>query len=87
MTYDPDAADAKAVERQARLEIEAMGEIDHPMRETLAELAYTLARRVEDPDERQPAAVAKELRAVIADLYDAAVDPTDPLGDDLSEPV
>jgi hypothetical protein len=87
VTYDGEAPMAGAVERQVRLDIDAMGDVDHPMAESLAEMAYSLARRLEDPEEKSPAAVAKELRAVLADLADAATDPEDPLGDELSEPV
>lgn len=59
----------------------------HPMGEALAEVALNLANRLDDPDEKAPAAVAKELRATLVELAGGAVDDDDDLADELSAPV
>jgi hypothetical protein len=59
----------------------------HPMGEALSEVARNLASRLDDPDEKAPAAVAKELRATLLALAERAVDDDDDLDAQLSAPV
>lgn len=48
----------------------------------LVAIALELARRLDDPDEKSPAPVAKELRAVLADLAVVkAEEERDPIAD------
>lgn len=58
----------------------------HPMGESLAQVALELARRLDDPDERAPAAVAKELRATLIELAEGIVDDADDFAAGLSAP-
>lgn len=59
----------------------------HPMGESLAAIAESLAARLDDPDEKSPAAVAKELRATLLALAEGVVDDDDDLDALLSSPV
>jgi hypothetical protein len=59
----------------------------HPMGEALAEMAFTLARALDDGAGLATAAVNRELRANLMELSRLAVDDGDDLADELSTPV
>jgi hypothetical protein len=74
------------VERKVREDIAALMSA-HPMGESLAEMAYALARVLDNGAGLATAAVNRELRANLLELSSLAVDDDDELADDLSAPV
>ena len=75
-----------SVSEQVRNDIAAIVTA-HPMGEALAAIAYNLAARLDDPDEKAPAAVAKELRATLLELAEGVTDDDDDLDALLSTPL
>ena len=76
-TYGP-------VETKARADVAALMST-HPMGETLAEMAYNLARSLDNGAGLAVAAVNRELRETLEDLAEMGVD-SDDLVDRLSTP-
>ena len=74
------------VEHRVRQDVAALVSA-HPMGEALAELAYTLARALDEGAGMATAAVSRELRAALADLTSMAVSDDDDLDAQLSTPV
>lgn len=74
-----------SVERQVRADVAALGTITHRTGDALAELAYALGRRMDNPEEKSPAQVSKELRLTLAELAQGAP-VEDDLEDELSTP-
>jgi hypothetical protein len=75
-----------AIEAQVRADVEALV-TEHAMGESLAELAFMLARRLDDRAGTKDLAVAgisKELRETLVELAGMGVDTDDDLGDALS---
>lgn len=72
------------VERQVRADVGAMITV-HPAGESLAEMSYALARRIDAGADGMPA-LNRELRANLAELSRLAVDDADDLADELSVP-
>jgi hypothetical protein len=73
------------VERKVRADVAALMTA-HPMGESLAEMAFTLARTLDDGAGLAVAAVNRELRANLMELSRLAVDDSDDLADELSVP-
>ncbi|HEY5985589.1 MAG TPA: hypothetical protein VIV12_04285 [Streptosporangiaceae bacterium] len=73
------------MERKVRADIAALMTA-HPMGEALAELAYTLARSLDDGAGLAAAAVSRELRNNLTELARLAVDDGDDFADELSAP-
>lgn len=76
-----------AIEAQVRADVEALI-TEHPMGESLAEMAFRLARMLDDPSAKELAAagISKELRETLVELAAMGVDGDDDLGDALSVP-
>lgn len=74
------------VEAKVRGDVEALIST-HPMGEALAEMAFTLARTLDDGAGLAVAAVNRELRANLVELARLGVDGDDDLDDELSTPV
>lgn len=74
------------VERKVRADVDALI-TGHPMGEGLAELAFTLARTLDDGAGLAVAAVSRELRATLNDLAGMVLDDDDDLEAQLSTPV
>ena len=72
------------VERMVRKDVAALMTA-HPMGEALAEMAYTLARSLDDGAGLATAAVSRELRANLVELAKMGVDDDD-LDESLSTP-
>lgn len=76
-----------AIEMQARAEVEALTS-SHPMKDTLAEMAFTLARTLDRGAGLAVAAVNRELRANLVELARLAVTGDDEdLDSELSTPI
>ena len=73
------------VERKVRADVAALMSA-HPMGEALAEMAFALARQLDQGAGLATAAVNRELRANLMELSRLAVDGDDDLGDELSVP-
>ena len=86
MTDSPGAEEHAygAVETKVRADVGALIS-GHPMGEALAEMAFTLARSLDNGAGLAIAAVNRELRANLVELARMGVDDGD-LGDKLSEP-
>lgn len=74
------------VERKVRADVAALVTA-HPAGEALAEVAFTLARALDEGAGLATAAVSRELRANLLELTRLAVDDGDDLGDELSAAV
>lgn len=74
------------VETKVRQDVEALV-TGHPMGEALAEMAFTLARTLDEGAGLAVAAVNRELRANLIELARLGVDGDDELDDELSRPV
>lgn len=74
-----------AVEAKVRGDVGALIST-HPMGEALAEMAFTLARTLDEGAGLAVAAVNRELRANLIELARLGVDSDDDLDDDLSTP-
>ena len=74
------------VETKVRQDIEALVTV-HPMGEALAEMAFTLARTLDQGAGLAVAAVNRELRANLVELASMAEDDDDDLEDRLSAPL
>ena len=74
------------VERKVRADIGALITA-HPMGEALSEMAFALARALDEGAGLATAAVNRELRANLLELSRLAVDGDDDLADELSAPV
>jgi hypothetical protein len=74
------------VESKVRADVEALMTA-HPMGESLAEMAFTLARTLDQGAGLAVAAVNRELRANLIELSRLGVDSDDDLADELSTPV
>lgn len=74
------------VESKVRADVEALVTA-HPMGEALAEMAFTLARTLDEGAGLAVAAVNRELRANLVELARLGVDGDDDLDDQLSTPV
>jgi hypothetical protein len=74
------------VERKVRADVAALV-TTHPAGEALAEVAFTLARTLDEGAGLAVAAVSRELRANLLELTRLAVDDSDDLGDELSAAV
>ena len=79
-------SDYGAVESKVRADVGALI-LTHPAGEGLAEVAFTLARTLDDGAGMATAAVARELRAVLNDLAGSVVHDDDDLDALLSTPV
>lgn len=73
------------VEAKTRTDISALVTA-HPMGEALAEVAFTLARTLDDGAGLATAAVSRELRATLVELAKMGVDGDDDLDQQLSTP-
>lgn len=82
----PPRARRGAVEARVRKDVTAL-KSTHPMAASLAEMAYTLARTLDEGAGLAVAAVNRELRANIVELAKMAVADDDGLEDELSTPV
>lgn len=74
------------VESKVRADVGALV-TTHPMGEALAEMAFTLARTLDQGAGLAVAAVNRELRANLVELARLGVDSDDDFADDLSTPV
>lgn len=74
------------VEAKVRVDVGALLTA-HPMGESLAEMAYSLARTLDEGAGLAVAAVNRELRANLLELSRLAVESDDELADELSTPV
>jgi hypothetical protein len=74
------------VERKVREDVAALMSA-HPMGESLAEMAFALARVLDDGAGLATAAVNRELRANLTELSSLAADDDDDLADELSAAV
>ena len=74
------------VETKVRQDVEALVTV-HPMGEALAEMAFTLARTLDQGAGLAVAAVNRELRANLVELASMAEDDDDDLEDRLSAPL
>jgi hypothetical protein len=74
------------VETKVRSDVEAVI-TEHPMGEALAEMAFTLARTLDEGAGLAVAAVNRELRANLIELAQMAVPDDDDFDDILSTPV
>ena len=74
------------VETKVRQDVAALVTV-HPMGEALAEMAYSLARTLDDGAGLATAAVNRELRANLIELTRLGVSDDDDLEDRLSTPV
>jgi hypothetical protein len=74
-----------AVERKVRADVAALMTA-HPMGESLAEMAFTLARTLDKGAGLAVAAVNRELRANLVELARLGVNSDDALDDALSTP-
>lgn len=74
-----------AVESKTRADVGALI-TGHPMGEALAEMAFTLARTLDDGAGLATAAVSRELRATLVELARLGVDDDDDLDAQLSTP-
>jgi hypothetical protein len=74
------------VERKVREDVGALITA-HPMGESLAEMAYSLARTLDEGAGLSTAAVNRELRANLVELSRLAVESDDDFADELSAPV
>jgi hypothetical protein len=78
--------DRGPVEAKVRSDVGALIST-HPMGESLAEMAFTLARTLDEGAGLAVAAVNRELRANLIELARLGVDGDDDLEDQLSTPV
>lgn len=74
------------LERKVRADVDALI-TSHPMGESLAEMAFTMARTLDQGAGLAASAVNRELRANLVELTRLAVDDDDDLADELSTPV
>jgi hypothetical protein len=82
---DPEAPTYGDVETKVRADVGALT-TTHPMGEALAEMAFKLARTLDDGAGLAVAAVNRELRANLIELARLGVGDDDDLGDALSAP-
>jgi len=83
--FDSPSDSSGPVERKVRADIGASIS-GHPMGEALSELAFTLARTLDEGAGMATAAVSRELRAALADLTLMIPDGDDDLDAQLSTP-
>ena len=86
MSNSDSSAESGPVERKVRADVGALV-CQHPMGEALAELAFTLARALDDGAGMATAAVSRELRAALNDLAGSVMPDDDDLDALLSTPV
>lgn len=86
MASDRKSTPCGPVETKVRADVDALVS-SHPMGEALAELAFTLARTLDQGAGMAVAAVGRELRATLAELAGMGVSDDDDLEDRLSAPV
>lgn len=74
------------VEARVRADIGALV-TTHPMGEALSEMSFELARRLQDCEPKEMAAINRELRANLLELASMAVADDDDFESELSTPV